>query len=87
MTKVHFGHLTEKHLKALSLKSSFFGPRSTNRMLTNGQFCDIRIRSLDGLYLVREFLNLLPLDLKDLLNLLYQLELSILNLGLFAFVS
>ena len=54
-------------------------------MLTNGQFYVIRTRSLDGLYLVREFLNLLPLDLKDLLNLLYQLELSILNLGLFAF--
>ena len=54
-------------------------------MLTNGQFFDIRISSLDGLYLVREFLKLLPLDLKDLLNLLYQLELSILNLGLFAF--
>ena len=51
-------------------------------MLTNGQFFDIRIRSLDGLYLAREFLNLLPLDLKDYLNLLYQLELSILNLGI-----
>ena len=68
MTKVHFGHLTEKHLRALSLKSSFFGPRSTNRMLTNGQFYAIRTRSSDVLYLVREFLNLFPLDLKDLLK-------------------